>query len=199
MLPLIALVVVLAGLSVWWLGRIGGLVAERAQASAGADAAALAGAGGDEAAARALARRNGGIVVSYEAAGDDVRVRVRVGAASASARARRSASSSATATSGSGALAPAMRAALARAAQLLGAPVPVVSGYRSPARQAELWAHRGSNPYPVAPPGTSMHERGLAVDVPADFVDRLLAVAADAGLCHPYPEADPIHFEVCRH
>jgi uncharacterized protein YcbK (DUF882 family) len=91
-----------------------------------------------------------------------------------------------------------MRAALARAEQLLGQPVPITSGYRSTAAQAALYANRAANPYPVAVPGTSMHERGLAVDVPADFVGRLLAVAPKAGLCHPYPVDDPIHFELCQ-
>ena len=90
-----------------------------------------------------------------------------------------------------------MQAALARAEQLLGEPVPITSGFRSTEEQATLYARRSDNPYPVAPPGSSMHERGLAVDVPAAFVPRLLSVAAQAGLCQPYPESDPIHFEVC--
>jgi hypothetical protein len=187
---------VAAGIAMWWVGRVGAIVADRAQASAAADAAALAGAGADEAAARALTRRNGGVVVSYETAGSDVRVRVRIGQVSASARARRSDGAGAGGTAHG--LAPALRAALARAQQLLGQPVPIVSGYRSPETQAALWSRRSANPYPVAPPGTSMHERGLAIDVPADFVDRLLTVAPQVGLCHPYPDTDPIHFEVCR-
>lgn len=41
----------------------------------------------------------------------------------------------------------------------------VSSGLRSTAQQAALYAARASNPNPVAPPGTSKHERGLAVDV----------------------------------
>src|SRR5437667_433732 len=49
----------------------------------------------------------------------------------------------------------------------------------------------------AAPPGESMHERGLAIDVPLDFVPRLLAVAARVGLCHPYAATDPVHFEMC--
>jgi hypothetical protein len=199
-LPLLALVMVVAGVATWWVGRIGAIVADRAEASAQADAAALAGAGGGERAARQVAGRNGGAIVTYESAGPDVRVRVRVGRASASARARRAGGPEAGTDNGSGAsgdLAPAMRAALSRAEQLLGRPVPITSGYRSPTHQADLWAHRAGNPYPVAPPGASMHERGLAIDVPAGFVDTLLGVAADAGLCHPYPERDPIHFEVC--
>jgi LAS superfamily LD-carboxypeptidase LdcB len=75
--------------------------------------------------------------------------------------------------------------------------VPVTSGYRSPADQTRLWLDRARNPFPVAPPGTSMHERGLAVDVPLGVADRLAAVGAEAGLCRPYPVADPVHFELC--
>ena len=90
-----------------------------------------------------------------------------------------------------------MLAALARARELLGVAVPITSGYRSPEKQAELWAHRASNPFPVARPGQSAHERGMAVDVPLSFVARLLTVARQAGLCRPYPVADPVHFELC--
>ncbi|MBA2282412.1 MAG: D-alanyl-D-alanine carboxypeptidase family protein, partial [Acidimicrobiia bacterium] len=88
-------------------------------------------------------------------------------------------------------------AALDRADALLGAPVPVVSGFRSRAEQEALWAARATNPYPVAPPGTSMHEHGLAIDVPSSFAPTLLAVAATAGLCQVLPQSDPIHFEPC--
>lgn len=89
--------------------------------------------------------------------------------------------------------------ALARADALLRArglpsPVPVVSGLRSYSEQLALWARRGSNPYPVATPGTSAHELGLAVDVPVRWVSILNSVAREAGLCQPYPERDPIHF-----
>ena len=94
-------------------------------------------------------------------------------------------------------LAPAMLAALGRADARLGRPVPVASGLRSSAEQEALWARRASNPYPVARPGTSDHERGLAIDVPRGFVDELLSVAADVGLCHPLPQTDPVHFVVC--
>lgn len=95
-------------------------------------------------------------------------------------------------------LAPEMLAALSRADALLGAAVPIASGYRSREQQQSLWDRRASNPYPVARPGTSHHEQGRAVDVPRGFVPRLLTVAAAAGLCQPMPESDPVHFEVCR-
>ncbi|MDQ1443735.1 MAG: D-alanyl-D-alanine carboxypeptidase [Acidimicrobiaceae bacterium] len=97
-----------------------------------------------------------------------------------------------------GGLDPAMQAALAQAASLLGRTVPITSGYRSKAEQASLYAQRSSNPYPVARPGSSAHERGRAVDVPRQFVPLLLAVSGRVGLCHPYPVADPVHFELCR-
>lgn len=96
-----------------------------------------------------------------------------------------------------GGLATVTRVALARAERLLGQPVPITSGYRSPELQAALYAERAKNRFLVLPPGTSLHERGLAVDVPEHFVPRLLSVSAQVGLCHPYPESDPIHFEVC--
>jgi hypothetical protein len=94
-------------------------------------------------------------------------------------------------------LAPAMLAALDRADQLLGEVVPVASGLRTRAEQQALWDRRHVNPYPVARPGTSDHESGLAIDVPRRFVPRLLSVAAGAGLCQPLPESDPVHFVVC--
>ena len=76
----------------------------------------------------------------------------------------------------------------------LPSPIPVVSGLRTYAEQMQLWLRRDSNPYPVARPGTSAHELGLAIDVPASWVPLVLAVAAEAGLCQPFPERDPIHF-----
>jgi LAS superfamily LD-carboxypeptidase LdcB len=41
----------------------------------------------------------------------------------------------------------------------------ITSGGRSLAEQQRLWDGRGSNPYPVARPGTSRHETGRAADV----------------------------------
>lgn len=76
----------------------------------------------------------------------------------------------------------------------LPSPVPVVSGYRSAEEQTALWARRATNPYPVAPPGKSAHNRGMAIDVPRAWVGPLQSVAATAGLCQPFPQRDPIHF-----
>src|SRR4051794_27600544 len=41
----------------------------------------------------------------------------------------------------------------------------ITSGGRSYAEQERLWDARGSNPFPVAHPGTSRHETGRAADV----------------------------------
>lgn len=41
----------------------------------------------------------------------------------------------------------------------------VTSGLRTIAEQQRLWDNRGSNPYPVARPGTSNHHDGKAADV----------------------------------
>jgi hypothetical protein len=41
----------------------------------------------------------------------------------------------------------------------------ITSGGRSYAEQERLWNARGSNPFPVAQPGTSRHESGNAADV----------------------------------
>lgn len=200
-LPFVALAMVMAGASVMLLGRLGVAATARASARTAADAAALAGAAEGRGAALSLAQANGAELLSYEERGLDTLVRVRLGPAEATGRAQRGGDREGSGGAGAGGatgLAPAMKAALARAEQLLGQPVPVTSGFRSTEKQAELYADRANNPYPVAPPGSSMHERGLAIDVPPDFVPRLLAVAPKAGLCHPYPVDDPIHFELCR-
>ena len=200
--PLMALAMVAAGGGALVLGRMGEAAVARAAARTAADAAALAGAAEGEAAARDVASANGAQLLSFEVLGQDARVTVRQGPAEAAARARRvmpprpgrGAAAAAGSTTG---LAPEMQAALARAGQLLGESVPITSGFRSSADQAALYANRATNPYPVAPPGSSLHERGLAVDVPAGFVPRLLSVGPQAGLCQPYPSTDPIHFELC--
>lgn len=198
-LPLVAVLVAVIGVMAMQVGRVGAAGGLRARAQTAADAAALAGAAAGEDAAKAEARANRGRLVDYREIDGDVQVRVELGAATAEARARGTAPEGGSWAAGSTTgLAPAMRAALARAAALLGRPVPVTSGFRSIAEQRALWARRHNNPYPVAPPGTSMHGRGLAIDVPRSFVPELLRVGRQAGLCQPYPRNDPIHFELCR-
>ena len=41
----------------------------------------------------------------------------------------------------------------------------ITSGLRTIAEQQQLWDNRGSNPFPVARPGTSRHQSGRAADV----------------------------------
>lgn len=86
-LPLVAVVLVMAGGLCLGLGRLGGQATEAGQARTAADAAALAGAAEGRDAAQSLAEANGGRVVDYDEDGAEVQVRVRVGRAEASARA----------------------------------------------------------------------------------------------------------------
>jgi len=81
----------------------------------------------------------------------------------------------------------------------LSAGVRVTSTLRSREKQAKLYREwlRGERRLPVAPPGRSMHERGLAFDISAP--DSTLAVAGELA---PYlglrwlGSRDPVHFEL---
>lgn len=182
--------VVVAGLSM-----VGRAALEAARAQTVADAGALAGSVAGRSGAERVVGEGSGTIVSATSSSYEFDIVVRVGEAAAAARAR-----SQPPTVGVGdrsGLAPAMLAALARAEELGAGSIPVVSGYRSRAAQEVLWARRVENPYPVALPGTSRHELGLAIDVPLSAVAALARVAALAGLCHPLPERDPVHFIVC--
>jgi hypothetical protein len=194
-LPLVLLVLAAAVGTLLLLGALGGRTLERAQAQTAADAAALAGAAEGPEAATDLARANGSASADVTGGVGDVTVNVRVGEAEAAARAQAPPPVGGAGTTG---LVPDLVAALARAGSLLGRPVPISSGFRTRAEQEALWAARASNPYPVARPGTSRHELGLAVDVPRAFVATLRGVAAAVGLCQPLPVTDPVHFELCR-
>lgn len=187
-LPLMSLLLwCLAGAALLVL-LAGDRAADRARAQTAADAAALA-----EAAAPGrgvpLAGANGhGVVI--DAAGNRVVARAATGPVGAVAAAE------ADPVSWAG-LHPELVGAIRRAEQLLGTPVPIVSGFRTRAEQEALWAAAASNPYPVARPGTSLHERGLAIDVPLEFVPHLRGVAGSIGLCQPLPTTDPVHFTLC--
>lgn len=77
----------------------------------------------------------------------------------------------------------------------------VTSTYRSPAKQAQLYDRylRGLQQYPVAPPGTSLHEFGLAFDMVVDPMSMLPALGAFwKQMGGAWFEADPIHFAVRR-
>jgi hypothetical protein len=68
------------------------------------------------------------------------------------------------------------------------------SGVRSTADQARLYADRANNPNPVAAPGTSRHERGLAVDIGGMNADQR-ALLPQYGLAQPVAN-DPPHVEL---
>jgi hypothetical protein len=68
------------------------------------------------------------------------------------------------------------------------------SGVRSTADQARLYADRANNPNPVARPGTSRHERGLAVDIGGMTPDQR-AMLPQYGLGQPVAN-DPPHVEL---
>ncbi len=68
------------------------------------------------------------------------------------------------------------------------------SGVRSTVDQARLYADRGNNPNPVAPPGSSNHERGLAVDI-GGMTPEQRAMLPQYGLAQPVAN-DPPHVEL---
>jgi LAS superfamily LD-carboxypeptidase LdcB len=88
--------------------------------------------------------------------------------------------------------------------KITGKKVGISSGWRSAEHQARLYASRGSNQYPVARPGTSNHEKGLAIDIEpatADYLDRT-GILAKYGLGRPVMKSkgasrdDSVHIEM---
>lgn len=190
-MPLVAAVIGVVALAIVVVGLVGQRAVARAQARTAADAAALAAAVAGPDAGQQIAAANGAVTSSVNVDGEIAFATVTIGDMDASARAQ------GLLLPGADGLAPAMIAAIARAEQLLGQPIPIVSGFRSTEQQQALFDNRVNNPFPVAVPGTSMHELGLAIDVPSSFVATLLTVASQAGLCQILPVTDPIHFELC--
>lgn len=93
-----------------------------------------------------------------------------------------------------------MEAALADAAAH-GIQAHVSSARRTHRQQVALYRRylAGLNPYPVAPPGHSNHERGLAIDVWAGSTAATTAfagIAARHGLHRPLGMRDEVHFEM---
>lgn len=84
---------------------------------------------------------------------------------------------------------------LPRVARAQGFNARVTSAYRSRAAQAKLYDRylRGLQPYPVAPPGTSDHEKGIALDVVSTNLNKLVPLLAQVGL-NWYGPSDPVHF-----
>lgn len=147
--PLVAVILVCGGFLCLVVARFGVAATERATARTAADAIALAGAADGRAAADEIAAANGAGITRYETSGRDVKVRARWADAAATAKARREAGYP------RDGLAPAMRAVLARAAQLIGSQPRVVR----------------------------VRDGGLTVVVHRGDAGRLRTVAAEAGLC----------------
>lgn len=88
--------------------------------------------------------------------------------------------------------------AMLRDARAAGFRSTITSGYRTVAEQRRLYEarQRGEHPLPVAPPGCSEHNWGVAVDLVTEIPARELeAVARYYGLRWAGP-ADPVHFGV---
>jgi hypothetical protein len=71
-----------------------------------------------------------------------------------------------------------------------GKELPITSGFRTREDQQRLYDQRGTNPNPVAKPGTSLHESGNAADispaVPESFLNQF-------GIHRPMGSKDPVH------
>lgn len=94
-------------------------------------------------------------------------------------------------------LQPEMREEIVKVEVAMGRRLMLNSAYRSPAGQARVCAQvRGRNPSALcAPPGRSLHQAGLAIDV-ADPAFVLAALREDPSiaLCQPFPARDAVHF-----
>jgi hypothetical protein len=78
------------------------------------------------------------------------------------------------------------------AVKCYGKAIPLTSSYRSHAEQAALYA---SKPGVAAPPGTSLHERGLAIDVnTANLNSQVVECLKRAGWFQGSTFGEPWHF-----
>jgi len=83
--------------------------------------------------------------------------------------------------------------------------VPIISGTRDHDEQQKLWdesvaaGRTGVTPQgnPIAKPGTSKHETGMAIDVDSSkFTDEHKKALTDNGFVQPMPKQDPNHWEL---
>ena len=194
--------------------QVGDSASTRARAQTAADAAALAavaesspsGEGRPVEAAADYAERNGARLVKCYC--DDgataMQVLVSVDGVLAEARAVMDPSLLAPAPVGSTrGLHPDLAAAVERLVTESFGRVSIVSGFRSPESQARLWAdaleEHGSPEAAddwVARPGSSMHEKGLAVDLGGDLAEAVRLIdRLGLPLHRPLPH-EPWHFEL---
>ncbi|MFP5352799.1 MAG: D-alanyl-D-alanine carboxypeptidase family protein [Actinomycetota bacterium] len=188
--------------------------ATRARAQLAADAAALAavaesapyGDGDPERQAAQVARDNGASLIDCLCPVGTTAVQVKVAVDGVTADARATIDPTAffplAATTGTG-LHPVLDRAVQRLLDAAGGRVTLISGWRSTVHQQELWADAlrryGSAEIAddwVARPGSSMHERGLAVDLGGEVEHAAdLAEALGLPLQRPLPH-EPWHFEL---
>jgi len=71
----------------------------------------------------------------------------------------------------------------------------ITSVYRSYSDQLQLWNNRARNPYPVAPPGRSMHQYGRAWDMVGPSSSLELAGRTWRSWGGTWSPRDRIHFE----
>ena len=206
---------VLAILFAGFLGDLGSASSLRARAQAAADAAALAavaeagpyGNAEPEREARIYAGRNGAVLVECRCATGATAVQVEVEFEGVRAQARAVIDATLFVPgllgSGSGHMHPLLADAVSRLVAVSKGAVQVVSDARSTAEQARLWAdaltHYGSAEEAddwVAPPGHSMHERGLAVDLSGN-IGLAVSLIAEHRLPLWRPlDNEPWHFEL---
>lgn len=72
--------------------------------------------------------------------------------------------------------------------------IPILSGYRSPEKQAELYAKRDVGGVPVAKPGYSQHQFGNAIDVDVKKLTPQQRTDLEANFTQPLPQKDPNHW-----
>ena len=194
--------------------QVGEASASAARAQTAADAAALAavaestpyGTGAPVNAAERMAELNGAELLEClcEVGATAAQVEVSVEGVGRAARAVFDPDlvGPAAGSAASGGLHPALHAAVNRLIEAAGGSIEIVSGYRSSAEQARLWAAavaRYGDPEVaddwVARPGTSAHERGLAVDLGGD-IELAVQLVERLGLPLGRPMAhEPWHFE----
>lgn len=205
--------VLLSGVFVAGTAVVGRGVVDRARAQAAADAAALAavaeaslsGTGSPSSVAAQYARLNGARLVSCLCAPGDTAAQVTVAYGDATARARAVFDPDRVVPAGDWAtgLDPRLASAVASLIDAARGRVTVVSGYRTSEQQALLWdaaLDRYGDPETaddwVAPPGSSAHELGRAVDLGGDL-DLAVELTRRLGLPlhRPLPH-EPWHFEL---
>jgi hypothetical protein len=92
---------------------------------------------------------------------------------------------------------PELQKRLMAAAEVYGKPLTISSGFRSSAKQKELYEDykAGRSRFPAAPPGSSKHESGMAVDI-AEYKDPAAVAALRSQGLMQTVSGDPVHFEV---